>query len=160
MNTKKHWNITMYVIVTLILSISSCKKSETTSVTDDAIIFSTNDIEGVWIGNLTFSGVGPQPLITNKKMTFGPNGSFISMEPSPVYLSISGSIIVASDGKISGIITTTHKTDSVNIETTTMNWSGSAFETKTKINISMNWPWDNTAPGHGNFLITGLIIKQ
>jgi hypothetical protein len=160
MKTKKYLIFSTYIIATLFFLISSCKKSETTSAVNNTSMFSTNDIVGVWNGDFTFSGVGLQPVIKNKKMTFGPNGVFLSMEPSPVYLSISGSLTVASDGKISGIITTMHKTDSVNVETTTMNWTGSTFETTSKINISMNWPWENTAPGHGNYLITGFIIKQ
>jgi len=138
---------------------NGCKKDET-----NEIKYSTNDLEGVWTGNLrtVFHGGSNDGLdsVFTVKFTFGTNGTFISMVPSPVYLSKSGNLTVDEAGKISGIITTTHMTDSVNIETTTMNWSGSSFETKTKINTNMNWPWQNTAPGSGYFLTTGSLTKQ
>jgi len=148
--------IIMWILLTLT---NSCKKDKT-----DEITYSTNDITGVWSGNVrvvfyggTLNGLD---TIRNMKVTFGPNGSFIKMEGSPVYLSILGNLAVGETGKIDGIITTTHLTDSVNIETTTMNWEGSTFETKTKINTNMNWPWVNTSPGSGHFYISGPLIKQ
>ena len=161
MKTKPIWILAISILATLSMTLSSCKKDETTSSVNNTV-FSTPDLEGVWMGDLRFVGVtgSPVPDTINAKMTFGPNGTFISMVPSPVYLSISGNLSVAADGKITGIITTTHKTDTVNVETTTMNWAGSAFEAKTKINVNMNWPWQNTAPGSGSFLITGVLNKQ
>ena len=151
------------IIGSIIMMLSSCKKDESTSPTDK-VIFATSDLEGVWNGTIRIVAHGGtrngMDTTINMKITFGPKGTFISIYQWPVYLSISGNLTVATDGNITGIITTTHKTDSVNIETTYMNWAGSTFETKTKINTNMNWSWTNTAPGSGYFLITGSLNKQ
>ena len=150
----------LVVIGILLMLTNSCKKDKD----EEEIIYSTSDMGGVWNGNLriVFHGGSNdgRDTVYAVKFTFGTDGTFISMEQSPVYLSKSGNLSVDETGKITGIITTTHNTDSVNVETTTMNWSGSSFETKTKINTNMNWPWQNTSPGSGYFLITGSLTKQ
>lgn len=151
------------IIGSIIMMLSSCKKDETTSPIDN-VTFATSDLEGVWSGAIRIVAHGGtrngMDTTINMKITFGPNGTFISIDQWPVYISKSGNLTVATAGNISGIITTTHKTDSVNIETTYMNWAGSTFETKTKINTNMNWPWTNTAPGSGYALFTGSLNKQ
>ncbi len=150
------------IIGSFMMMLSSCKKDNTTSPTDTTT-YSTSDLEGVWSGTLRIVGHGGtsngMDTTINMNMTFGHNGTFIPGW-GLVYISISGNLTVDEAGTISGIVTTTHKTDSVNVETTTMNWAGCTFETKTKINVNMNWPWVNTAPGNGYFLITGSINKQ
>jgi hypothetical protein len=159
-NMKKKNKILIYALMGILLMLTNnCSKDK-----NDVVKYSTNDLEGIWSGNLRIAFHGGsndgRDTVYTTKFTFGTNGTFISMVPSPDYLSKSGNLTVDEAGKISGIITTTHKTDLVNIETTTMNWSGSSFETKTKINIDMNWPWVNTAPGNGYFIITGSLNKQ
>lgn len=156
---RKKINILIYpltLMVALMILLASCNKDET---------YSSNDLEGVWTGDLrtVFYGGSSDGLdiVLQKKFTFGLSGSFISMEQSPIYESINGNLSVTEDGNITGSITTTHKTDSVNIETTTMNWAGSAFETESKINVDMNWPWQNTNNNSsGYYVITGSLTKQ
>ena len=151
----KLWIFALIIIAASTLIISSCDKDE--------ITYSTDDLTGVWKGELRveiFGGDDPGVTIGTLELTFGPNGTFISLGPDgPTYGSISGNLTVAKDGKITGTITTTHTTE-VGTETTSMNWAGSMFETKTTINVDMNWPWQNTAPGSGYFLITGSLTKQ
>ncbi|MDO9155162.1 MAG: hypothetical protein Q7U47_15875 [Paludibacter sp.] len=158
---KKKNRILIYPFVImgmLLLLTNSCEKDKT-----DEIKYSTNDLTGVWKGDLRveiFGGDRPGPTQGPMEFTFRDNGTFISMT-GPSYVSISSNLTVAEDGKILGIITTTHKTHSgTNTETTSMNWAGSMFETKTKIKVDMNWPWQNTSPGSGYFLITGSLTKQ
>lgn len=152
----KLWIFAFVLISAFSLLISSCDNK-------DEITYSTNDLTGVWKGELTFKVFGgddPGVHTGTIEMTFGTNGTFISMGPNgPSYSSITGNLSVAEDGKITGTITTTHTTQ-VGIETTTMNWAGSLFETKTTIKVDMNWPWQNTAPGIGYFVITGSLTKQ
>ena len=152
------------IIGSIIMLLSSCKKDETTSPTNK-VTFATSDLEGVWSGSLRFvqhgGDLNGRDTTTNQNITFGPNGTLISLYGWPVFISISGNLTVAADGTITGIITTKHNTHAgVNVETTTMNWAGSKFETKTKINTNMNWPWANTSPGSGYTLITGSLNKQ
>jgi hypothetical protein len=161
MATMKKSLSAILIIGSIIMMLSSCKKDETTSPN---VTFATSDIEGVWSGSLRFVAHGGtsngMDTTTNQKITFGPNGTLISIYGWPVFITKSGNLTVAADGKITGIITTTHTTGGNNVETTTMNWAGSTFETKTKINTNMNWPWNNTAPDNGYFLITGSLNKQ
>lgn len=142
-------------LLTIMILLTSCQNDET---------YSSNDLEGVWTGNLriVFHGGSNDGLDTvlQKKFTFGPAGTFISMEQSPIYESINGNLSVAEEGNITGSIITTHITESVFIETTTMNWEGTAFETKSKIIVDMNWPWQNTNNNSsGYYVITGLLTK-
>ena len=163
MGTMKLSTLTILILGSIMMLLSSCKKDETTAPVD-TVTFSTADMEGVWSGALRVvyhgGSADGRDTTTNMKMTFGSNGTFVSIEHGPAYISISGNLAVAADGKITGTITTTHKTDAVNVETTSMNWVGSTFATKTRIAVNMNWPWSNTAPGSGYFLITGTLDKQ
>lgn len=135
----------------------------TTSCKDDDTNYSTNDLEGVWNGNLriVFLGGDNDGMDTTFTMqfTFGSNGSFTSMNPSPNYLTNTGNLSVSEKGIITGIITTTHLTDQFT-ETTTMNWAGCSFESKEKINVNMNWSWNNTNNNSsGYYHITGSLTK-
>lgn len=151
--------ISFVVVVSLFYG---CQKDD---VISPIVTYSTNDLQGVWSGNVRVRIFGGDnhglDTIINGNFAFGNNGTFISIKPSPVYESITGNLSVSNDGKITGTITTKHKTQSgTNTETTTMNWAGSSFEIKSKINTNMRWDWVNTAPGSGYVLISGSVTKQ
>lgn len=135
----------------------------TTSCKDDTTNYSTNDLNGVWNGNLNiiFQGGDYDGVDTtfNIQFTFGSDGELTSMNPSPDYLTNTGNLSVNEGGYISGIITTTHSTGQFT-ETTTMNWGGCSFESKEKINVSMNWSWNNTNSSNGYYIITGSLTKN
>lgn len=152
----KLWFFAFVMIVAIPILISSCDKDE--------ITYSTNDLKGVWEGNLRFE-MGNDDFLRTTQFSFGDDGSFQSMGPDhPDYESISGNLTVSEDGEITGIITTTHLTHlNTHTETTSMDWKGSQFETKTKINVDMLWPWQNVgleSSAWGTVYITGMLIKQ
>jgi len=135
----------------------------TTSCKDDNTNYSTNDLQGVWSGNLeiAFHGGDNNGMDTtfNLQFTFGSDGTLTSMNPSPNYLTKTGNLSVSEDGIITGIITTTHLTDQFT-ETTNMNWAGCSFVSKEKINVNMNWSWNNTNNNSsGYYIITGSLTK-
>jgi hypothetical protein len=139
----------------------------TTSCKDDNTNYSTNDLQGVWNGNLriVFHGGDNNGMDTtfNIQFTFGPNGTLTSMNPSPTYETILGNLNVADKGDITGTITTTHTTTIFGTpytETTNMNWAGCSFDSKEKINVNMNWTWSNTNNNSsGYYIITGSLTK-
>lgn len=153
---KKNWNYLLIIIVALFVLSCSGKKND-----EPIITYTTNDLEGVWIGLFNVKPSGSDTTYSmSVTMTFGPNGTFLSMHPSPVYISITGNLNVGNNGSITGTITTKHITYGPHTETTTMNWTGSYFESKSKIIIGMSWPWQNDSGAFGTFVLTGYLNKQ
>jgi hypothetical protein len=157
MKTKiRFWIPATVLALFSVFLVTNCTK------TNDVTTYSTSDFNGSWSGSLriVFHGGDNDGLDTtySSTFTFNSNGSLDSITGHPVFLTNSGNLSVSNEGLITGIITTTHNTDP-GIETTSENWAGCSFESKTKININMTWGWTNTRPGEGYYLITGELSK-
>jgi hypothetical protein len=159
MKTKiKIWQLFLIIAGISLFIVVSCTKNDTSSS-----IYSTNDLQGIWTGSLKveFHGGDNDGLINTitKSLTFNANGKLDSIKDHPVFLSNTGNLQVSSEGQITGTITTTHNTNP-GIETTSENWTGCVFETKSKIKANMVWSWTNTRPGNGYYIISGELTKQ
>ena len=135
----------------------------TLGCTEDKTDFSTQDLQGVWSGswNMEFHGGDLDGTQRNydSHFTFNADGTLQSIEGHPVFLSNQGQLSVSNNGNITGVITTTHDTNP-GIETTSENWNGCYFRTKSTIRVNMRWNWTNTRPGSGYYIITGDLGKD
>lgn len=140
-----------------LFQISSCTKENTTPLT-----YSTSDIQGIWTGDLriVFYGGDNDGEVRTSTMTFifNADGTLDTIEGHPAFLSNTGSLSVSQEGNLTGVITTTHDTNP-GIETTSENWSGCVFKSKTKLNVNMRWNWTNTRPGIGYYTLQGELTK-
>lgn len=159
---KKIYNLSIFILIIILTFVVGCEEDGFWENIQDNLTYSTNDLKGSWKGDLriVFHGGSNDGLDTiyTSKLTFGSFGKLISMEPSPIYESISGKLRVNVNGNINDTIITTHETDFGLIETTYMNWTGSSFESKTKINTDMIWLWNSG--DSGNYEISGSLLKQ
>ena len=135
----------------------------TLGCTEEITDYSTQDLQGVWEGSLNYEFHGGDSDGTQRtrtsQLTFNADGTLRSIEGHPEFLSNKGSLSVSSNGDITGVITTNHNTNP-GIETTSENWDGCNFKSKSTIRVNMRWNWTNTRPGSGYAIITGELEKD
>ena len=135
----------------------------TLGCTEEITDYSTQDLQGVWEGSLNYEFHGGDSDGTQRtrtsQLTFNADGTLRSIEGHPEFLSNKGSLSVSSNGNITGVIKTTHATNPV-VETTSENWDGCFFKSKSTIRVNMRWDRTNTRPGNGYVIITGVLEKD
>lgn len=125
--------------------------------------YQTKDLSGTWSGDLEVLFIGGimdgVDTVMNIQFTFRDDGSLISMEQSPDYLSITGNLAVGNSGEITGTISTVHETP-FGQETTYMQWDGCNFTTIDQIAVNMTWTWENEGdPNGGSYVISGTLNR-
>jgi hypothetical protein len=151
-----HLRVLLVLCVGLLFTAFSCEKES------DKVIYKTDDLKGVWKGDIKTEFFGGENdglfIIESTTFTFAQQGIFFSMNPGPDYTSRNGNLSVEMTGQIKGTITTTHESE-YGAETTSMNWTGCSFRSKSEITVNMNWSWINESPSSGYYEITGTLKR-
>jgi len=137
---------------------ASCTEEDTPDT-----CYRTGDLSGTWSGDLDILFIGGimdgVDSVMYVSFTFRDDGTLISMEPSPDYISISGNLTVGNTGEITGTISTVHDTP-FGQETTFMTWNGCNFTGADEIAVDMTWTWDNVDdPQDGSYIISGTLNR-
>ena len=118
--------------------------------------YSVSDLEGVWMGALTYDDDQTLPVV----LSFDSQGNLFDWIVTPETLSLNSNLDVSDAGDITGIITAIH-INTYNIEqTSVLNLQGSKFVSKDTIEVNLQFDWSNTSGYSGSYSMTGTLIKQ
>ena len=141
-----------YKLLLIALLIVGCDNS----TEPDSDTYSASDLEGVWMGTLTYDD--DQTLTVG--FSFDSQGNLFDLIGAPEALSLNSNLDVSDVGDITGIITFIH-INTYNIEqTSVLNLQGSKFVSKDTIEVNLQFDWSNTSGYSGSYSMTGTLIKQ
>lgn len=138
----------------IIIFFFNCDKKDDNPVDPEPIKYATSDLQGTWEGDATLTGSSNDGTYVFS-ITFDSDGNMLNWSPSgPGFTILSGVILVTVDGEITGSVRTEHTETSGHTETTIMDWDGSTFTSKSKMNITITCSWSSTNGSSGTYGLT------